>query len=1665
MPQEPSYRDKIYDNLVQAYGQDTLPSIKDFNSKLDSDKEYAAKLFDNLSEAYGENELPARNDFYERIKKKDYTKPLSIGYGTAVEVLGNGGPQIPLSTSKSTSRSETSNIRAEKIMKLAQERQSTKSPKDFIPPDGGSVTQSETSPLETGITGVVGGTLKAASALSNIPNAVFDYAIAPILEAGSPTDIAQPRALTNQHIENVRKALIGDVTLLKGMTDASGAINKTADKILKGNRELEGKTMVGEMANGNVLNAAKIFTAQAGELVPIIAASIYAPGAVVPTIFAQNIQSLEGRDDLTYSQKSALAGALSTIQGVAIPAAASGITAAFPQLVEKEGLEAATKKLADTYTQVILRNSGKAITPTIKNAAIGASMDLASQVATQHIDPNAPKEIDWKSVADNAILFGVPAGVSHLTSQVHHGIVDKKSREQAKDNTKKIETLAADIEKPEISLETKDVIAGKHNDLVAETNDLVADEAHKHADLTPENATKIEENISKINALEHSIENEPLQNKDEVQKTIDELHKENEFILKTRHDKLNKEKNASKIRENQTSGTEIGKTKEGSGENSGGNVQQVPETGPETSNEGIKVEEISTKGNNPTDESKKGGEKTETIPNEKNGEKEVAKEGETKKEVTPLEKENLEKIAEKVGKSFREVQNVYTKYDGKKPLSEITESDYSNAEKKRQEAKENLPDNEPAGISSEPSRVTSIKNEVVDQERIKRGLAPANEVARKEFGVTWDNAMHKIEKNPSTGNELVAELKNKSRPLTDEENAVLLHKQIDIQNQYDKTNNAIIEAEKSGDKGALQEESIRLARLSDELLDIYNIGKAAGTENARGLNARKLLAKEDFTLSNMVTQIRAANGGKPLDAKTEAHIAELNKKIEDTQRDFDEYVANVESKKSIKKAQEDFGSVTVGVLKERKSRKPLTKENLEAKKKALLDEAKDILKYRAETPEIIPLGKAGAERNPELVPKKLIPILKELQKLYVEEAINNKEKITPDELVADIYDELGGKKNQFSHEDIRDAISGYGKSSKLSQEELDVEIRKMNRELRDLSALDFIESGERPLKSGFQRDKLSLEERARQKDIRKKIREKGVELEKTQRTPEEQYASALDSVKTRLKNRIEDLTKQIAEGRRSPKKVGVEYDTEAKQLKEESDRLSEALRQIEGKNGLSDLQKLQTYKSRLEGSIKEYERKIKEKDYSKKKVLTYPLDAEALKLKAESERVKDEFRSDIEKARLKNRTNSDKFQDFFVKWERAFKLSGVTTLAKLTAAALERTAITPIEEAVGSVYSKLLPKLASNARREGNANLRIEAKALTEGFTKGLEDSYKTLTMRGSDLEQVYGKKGALPPEAADFLGHLHGALKAPVKRNEFTRSFEKRSLSLMKSGVDVSDPLVQTKIATEAYKDAQKAIFMQDNRVATAWSLFTNYLDSPNKEGKHTTKYLATIAKTLLPFVKIPTNIVAETGTYATGAVTGSIKLATAMYKGIENVTPEEADIILRHLKKGSLGTGLLLLGFFNPDNIGGYYQPNDKDKKQGYGTVKLYGMEIPKFLVHNPLLETLQIGATIRKVADKHGKGIDDGILAATLGLAEEIPFVGTPKRIFQSFESDRKLHYFLGDLAKSTTDPVLLQEIAKWHDQYKNGKIKRDPKNILEHIETGIPFLRENVSKKKK
>lgn len=470
-------------------------------------------------------------------------------------------------------------------------------------------------------------------------------------------------------------------------------------------------------------------------------------------------------------------------------------------------------------------------------------------------------------------------------------------------------------------------------------------------------------------------------------------------------------------------------------------------------------------------------------------------------------------------------------------------------------------------------------------------------------------------------------------------------------------------------------------------------------------------------------------------------------------------------------------------------------------------------------------------------------------------------------------------------------------------------------------------------------------------------------------------------------------------------------------------------------------------------------------EYTEKKSKS-PLTPEKMKLQANIEKIKDQI--DLEKLKLEQarRTNFQKGLDWFAKFRRAVILSSVQTLGKLTSAATYRQLTNTIEEVVGAGLSKIpgISKIAEGAPREGGISMKAEAKSLSQWWQKAtFEDVAQTVKTGKSELDYLYGTKKDMPKSTLDFIGQIHGALKVPAKRAEFFRSFEKRSEHAQRIGKNIDDPIVQSELLAASYVDANRSIFMNDNKLTNAYQRLVGYFEH---EAGNVGKATSTALKVLLPIVKIPTNYVSEALSYAGGYAKALPLIGKGIYKGLESITPEEKDYVMRNLKKGSVGAAIFALGYFNPQAVGGYYTGKRNEQDLTAGDLKLFGVSLPHFLLHAPILEVLQMGSTLRRVQDDYAVkekpgGTAAGISGIVKGTLEEVPFFSTTTGISQATESPRGTSKYVGDLAKSILVPPDVQRIARAQDVDEKGNpVYRKPENIIQDVESGMPGLRKNV-----
>lgn len=202
--------------------------------------------------------------------------------------------------------------------------------------------------------------------------------------------------------------------------------------------------------------------------------------------------------------------------------------------------------------------------------------------------------------------------------------------------------------------------------------------------------------------------------------------------------------------------------------------------------------------------------------------------------------------------------------------------------------------------------------------------------------------------------------------------------------------------------------------------------------------------------------------------------------------------------------------------------------------------------------------------------------------------------------------------------------------------------------------------------------------------------------------------------------------------------------------------------------------------TQLQKQIAQMKHQLQTGDYSKPEKTPPVYDAKTFEKQAERDALAKQVDSQISKIAKANRGKTEKVVDFALGWRRAAILSGIPTLGKLSAAALSRVAMTPIEESIGSVLRHIpgIGAIDAKAPREGGG---ISAKA--EGAAAGktlskemLQEAGRKLKTGIDNMDALYGGKIEHDEDYFRYVGQMHGALKTPAKINEFYRSITKRA-------------------------------------------------------------------------------------------------------------------------------------------------------------------------------------------------------------------------------------------------------------------------------------------------
>lgn len=903
---------------------------------------------------------------------------------------------------------------------------------------------------------------------------------------------------------------------------------------------------------------------------------------------------------------------------------------------------------------------------------------------------------------------------------------------------------------------------------------------------------------------------------------------------------------------------------------------------------------------------------------------------------------------------------------------------------------------------------TGLKKSVVNAERAARQADPIDDEGTRHWGPLWDKVKREVASGARDPLLLAKELNKTKRPVTDEEVATLLHGKRRTTDQHREAMTAVEDAIAKGDETAETSARVRAGLIEADRDAIEQATRGAVRENARGLSMMRGMVKDDYSLVNMIQRAKVARG-EELPADVRVKLETLSKQLQEKDAALEKQaaqIADLQAKKSIKRGIEGE-----------------TRQVRRAQKKADIEKEWGDLQSEFDS-----WAKKAASTTHAGIPVDGAKIIARMAKNRIQAGI-----VGVDELIDNLHTALKDKIDGLSRDDVRDTLAQYGVSGKPSEADLKAQLHELTRQL-----------GELP-----------------------------------KRTPDQAQAAA----KTRLRNNIAQLEGQIARGNytKAVKASPIEYDPEAKRLEADRNRLRQQVEnevEKQKQQNRSGAQKTADFivKAHQEIVLSSTNVFTKLGSAALGRIITQPMEqginsvwGKVMPSVARRAPIEGGFKGNVEWDTLKR------------------------TFSKETAKEMRNEL-------------PVLPTLEG-----GNA---ISRAAIKMGANKVSEFGNRVMKGKsGTDLAALHDEKASTTPEEIRLMGHFHGALKVPAKINTFYRALGKQTEYYTRQQIEngaspeeaqayVQRPEIQALMSGKAYQFAQRNILMADNAVSRGFSRLMNMAHNAGddstaggKVARLTGRGVEFIGKFLYPVTKVAPNFVSEVASYTpvgalkagiqgSGLIKAKLQGAEAFQKALANLKPEDADYIMRNMSKATLGTAMMALGFGLRDNIGGYYNQEDaKDKSKNapdFGGMTIYGWKVPRVFLHTPLLESLQIGATIGHIYDKarasrHGVaasfaiGVGEGGVESLKGLAEEIPFFGSPKRMIE----DEKREGLTRTLVKPFTTgfiPPDVQRASRTGVPFTGGKlgdldrrgdvVKRAPRSVGEDVKNVIPVLRRSV-----
>lgn len=778
-----------------------------------------------------------------------------------------------------------------------------------------------------------------------------------------------------------------------------------------------------------------------------------------------------------------------------------------------------------------------------------------------------------------------------------------------------------------------------------------------------------------------------------------------------------------------------------------------------------------------------------------------------------------------------------------------------------------------------PPLVTGVKNAVTSAERQARGLPEIELAARADWGVNGQHLLDRAKVDVDSGaidpRVLATEISSTPRPLKDHEVAALDYDRMRLYNQHRDIADAIDDAMLKGDKEAEVSARQDYARVSDAIEANDRAARLGGTESGRGLAARRFMIKQDYSAASLEQKLRVTSG-KPVSEADRVRIKEQAARIASLEQQLahhEQQSQKLSAQQGVKRMQAEISRT------ERSQRYSARRAGRQASKEDLaleFDSLRQDFRRAANTPRM--------GLDPELV-----MILGHMARNRVQAGVVDAMQVADHVFTAtrDLVDGL-------TLRDVMDAISGYGKTSHPSQDELAKNMREVNAHLRLFSAIEDVKKGERPLRSGYQRGPQSPKTRGLYQQLHDEMRRAGINLDGPI-DPQTQMRSAMESARTRLKHQIEDLNREIKTGARRPKREPLKYDAEMMAMVAERDRLAAVRDKIDsmGKDPSEvTVERVRSLENSLEKHLDDLSARIKARDIEPRRPVVSPWSPKISKLRERQAKLNDV----LETLRDGAKPIRDKAAERIAAAEAATAKSIADLEARIQAKDLSSQG--PTSAPWSPELSKLKQRQA--ALQEKLAEMRRLARPVKDPETIRIQTALTRTLNRKAEIEQQVASGNFASKEKAQPLRPTPELMKA---RLELQQAKDQADVIIAKQALVNRTP---TERALDAGLQWARFILLSSPSTAVVKIPVTagsRFFTTPAVDA------VAGVLKNIVPGLK---KVAEQSPRYSSFSLANEVKAAreflnlTAFRKDFDQVRQGLADTVETHVRALNPGTNV---------------------------------------------------------------------------------------------------------------------------------------------------------------